>query len=298
VGAHAIDPHATSDAAYAHAHDHGHGGGTPHDAPPAMAIVLVVLALGSVVAGYIGLPHAIGPNVLGEWLEPAFEAPAAEQRSAGLTTIGDCAPGVSVDTGAVGSGGLAAMSLGDCAPAADVARAVNASAPVAAALQTGREAEADLQAGTTRQAETGHVAQPGEGGENHDETALEWALMGVSTLIAFLGIGLATFIWLRRPEVAEQMAARFPGVYRVLLNKYYVDELYDVTVVQPVKIVSEDGLWRGMDARVIDGSVNATGQVVAAMSAVIRLVQSGSVKTYAASTLLGVVVILAYYLWR
>ena len=86
--------------------------------------------------------------------------------------------------------------------------------------------------------------------------------------------------------------------YRLLLNKYYVDEFYDVTVVQPVKIVSEDGLWRGMDVRVVDGAVNGTGQVVGGMSAVLRLLQSGSVKAYAASTFLGVVAILAYYLWR
>jgi NADH-quinone oxidoreductase subunit L len=116
--------------------------------------------------------------------------------------------------------------------------------------------------------------------------------------VGLLGIGLATMVWLRRPEVADAMAARFPGVYRLLLNKYYVDELYDVTVIQPVKIVSEDGLWRGMDARVVDGAVNATGQIVAAFSAVLRLLQSGSVKTYAASTFFGVVAILAYYIWR
>ena len=71
-----------------------------------------------------------------------------------------------------------------------------------------------------------------------------------------------------------------------------------MTVVQPIKIVSEEGLWRGMDVRVVDGAVNGTGQVVAGMSAVLRLLQSGSVKAYAASTFLGVVAILAYYLWR
>src|SRR5688572_29877642 len=55
---------------------HGHGGHL-HDPPPAMALVLIVLAIGSVVAGYIGLPHAIGPNVLAEWLSPAFHAVGA-----------------------------------------------------------------------------------------------------------------------------------------------------------------------------------------------------------------------------
>ncbi len=69
--------------------------------------------------------------------------------------------------------------------------------------------------------------------------------MGVSSLIALLGIGLATWLWLKNPATADRIAATFPGLHRLLLNKYYVDEFYDVTVVQPVKIVSEDGLWRG-----------------------------------------------------
>ena len=77
-----------------------------------------------------------------------------------------------------------------------------------------------------------------------------------------------------------------------------MDEAYDATVVQPIKIVSEEGLWRGMDVRVVDGMVNGTGQVVGGMSAVLRLLQSGSVKAYAASTFVGVVAILAYYIWR
>jgi NADH-quinone oxidoreductase subunit L len=224
------EPHAHGSSAHA---SHSSHPVTPHDAPPAMAMALVVLALGSVLAGYIGLPHAIGHNVLGEWLEPAFEA-------------SEPAPAVA----SLGGGAI------------------------------------------TGQQEPGHTEAAA------DQTSLEWALMGVSSVVALLGIGLATMIWLRRPEVADRMASRFPGVHRLLLNKYYVDELYDAAVVQPVKIASEDGLWRGMDARVVDGAVNATGQVVAGFSAVLRLLQSGSVKTYAASTFLGVVAILAYYLWR
>jgi NADH-quinone oxidoreductase subunit L len=94
------------------------------------------------------------------------------------------------------------------------------------------------------------------------------------------------------------MEQSFPGLYRLLLNKYYVDEVYDATVVQPIRIVSEEGLWRGFDVRVVDGAVNGAGQVVGGMSAVLRLLQNGSVKAYAASTFLGVVAILAYYIWR
>jgi NADH-quinone oxidoreductase subunit L len=244
----------------------------------AMAIALVLLALGSVVAGFIGIPHALGGhNVLGEWLAPVVgrhgEARPASvgMPIASMTIGGDCV--VAADAAA---GQLPGMTMENCAPAGDVALAANVQAVPGAA------------------AETPPVAAEDE----HAKEALELQLMALSSAVALFGVGLAWFIWLRRPEIATGMAARFPGLHRLLLNKYYVDELYDVTVVQPVKVVSEDGLWRGMDARLVDGAVNGSGQIVAGVSAVLRLFQSGSVKTYAASIFLGVVVILAYYLWR
>jgi NADH-quinone oxidoreductase subunit L len=251
-----------------------------------MAIALVVLAIGSVLAGYIGLPHAMGHNVLAEWLHPAFEAPAPAGGGLAGMTIGDCV--VSADPAAAQ---LPGMTTDNCAPAGDVALAAD-TAMLPAELTLAANAQA------AEQPPAGEQAHDVAAEEAHDNTALEWTLMGVSTLIALMGIWLATFIWLQRPQIADSLAARFPGPYRLLLNKYYVDELYDVTVVQPVRIVSEDGLWRGMDARVVDGAVNGTGQVVGGMSAVMRLLQSGSVKTYAASTFFGAVLILAYYIWR
>ncbi|HVG54140.1 MAG TPA: NADH-quinone oxidoreductase subunit L [Vicinamibacterales bacterium] len=204
----------------AHGHDHGHGHGAHdhghlHDAPPAMALALIVLAIGSIAAGYIGLPHALGGhNVLHAWLEPAF--------------------------------GL-------------------------------HEAVAEGEA---------------------DHASLELSLMGVSTLIAFAGIAIATFIWLWRRELAASLAQTFAPLYRLLLNKYYVDELYDATIVQPIKVVSQQGLWRGFDVRIIDGAVNGTGALVSGGSAVLRRLQTGSVRTYAGSLFMGVVVVLGYYLWR
>ena len=56
-------------------------------------------------------------------------------------------------------------------------------------------------------------------------------------------------------------------------------------------------LWRGVDAGLIDGTVNGTGALVRAGSAVLRRAQTGSMRTYAASLFFGVVVILGYYLW-
>jgi NADH-quinone oxidoreductase subunit L len=122
--------------------------------------------------------------------------------------------------------------------------------------------------------------------------------MAVSSAIAVIGIGLAAFIWLKRRDIADAMARRYAGVHRLLLNKYYVDEVYDATVVQPIRIASQEGLWRGLDVQVVDGAVNGTGALVAAGSTLLRRLQTGSVRTYAGSMFVGVVVILGYYLWR
>ena len=188
-----------------------------------MAIALVVLALGSVLAGYVGVPRALGGhNALGAWLAPSFAA-----RS--VTTLAD--------------------------------------------------------------AQVGEVGEAGGAG-------LELSLMVVSSIIAIVGIGLAAFIWLKRREIADKAAATFPGLYRLLLNKYYVDEVYDAAIVQPIRIVSQEGLWRGIDVHVIDGAVNGVATIVDGWSSLLRRLQSGSVRAYAGSLFIGVVLILGYYLWR
>ena len=207
-----------------------------HDAPAPMAFALVVLAVGSILAGYVGVPHALGGhNSLGAWLEPAFQA----------TNCG--AP--------VTTGELAGIAIAECPP--------------------------------------GEAAEAAE-----DHAALELSLMAVSSLVAFAGIGLATFLWLKRKDIPAQMATRFSGVHKLLLNKYYVDEVYDATIVQPIKVVSQEGLWRGFDVKIVDGAVNGAGYFVSGVSIVLRLLQNGSVKTYAASIFAGAVTILAFYFWR
>ncbi len=183
-----------------------------HDAPPAMAVALIVLAVGSVVAGYAGLPAVLGG---GDWfahyLEPSFGA-----------------------------------------------------APVEEVVEHG----------------------------------LEGTLMLVSVAAALLGIGIAFYYFLKNRQAADAMAARFSGLRTLLQNKYYVDEIYDATVVQPIRIVSTDGLWQVVDVKVIDGAVNGVGQTVTGASQLVRRLQTGSVRAYAASVFLGVVAILGYYLWR
>jgi NADH-quinone oxidoreductase subunit L len=203
-----------------------HGHGTPHDAPASMAFVLVVLAIGSIVAGYVGVPHALrGENRIESFLHPSFAVTGEAHEAAGAT-----------DAGA--------------------------------------------------------------GGEHHADTNTELMLMGLSVGIAAAGIGLAWFFWYRDPERAAAMQRRFRSVHGLLLNKYYVDELYEAAVVQPIKAVSTTVLWKGVDASGIDLTVNGVGMAVRGSSSLLRRLQTGSIRTYAASLFLGAVVILGYYLSR
>jgi NADH-quinone oxidoreductase subunit L len=225
AGAHGV----VAAAADAHGHAAAHGGHDTHhlhDAPAPMAIALVVLAIGSLLAGFVGVPHALGGhNQIEAFLEPSFTA-------------------------------------------------------------IGAHAGADL------------AAQAAAPAEAHAETSTELGLMLLSTMVAISGIFVATLFFLKRPERADRVATQFAGAHRVLLNKYYVDELYNAVIVQPIKKVSSGLLWRGVDAGVIDGTVNAVGLVVRGWSAVLRRLQTGSVRAYAMSFFMGVVTILGYYLWR
>ncbi len=89
--------------------------------------------------------------------------------------------------------------------------------------------------------------------------AMEWALMIVSVAIAFAGIWVARSIYYRRPAVPDLVESRLGVVYKVLSNKYYVDELYNATVVRGTLLVSVVFSW--IDANIVDGLVNLTRYV-------------------------------------
>ena len=122
--------------------------------------------------------------------------------------------------------------------------------------------------------------------------------MGTATALAFAGIGVAALFWLKRRDWADSAARRFRGLYHLLLNKYYVDEIYDTSIVQPVKVISEQVLWKGVDQGIIDGAVNGAAVSVRGASGVLRQLQTGSIRASAASLFVGVLLVLAYVLWR
>jgi len=93
---------------------------------------------------------------------------------------------------------------------------------------------------------------------------VELGLMGFSLLVAITGISLAWRFYVTRPEISQNLAARFAGAHRTLSNKYYVDELYNSTVISGT-FASGRGLWT-FDRNVVDGAVNGTGWVTVVSS--------------------------------
>ena len=136
------------------------------------------------------------------------------------------------------------------------------------------------------------------GGAAHHAPALPaLPLAVVSLAIALGGIALATQCYLRRPELPDRFAARYPGLYRLLWNKYYVDEFYDAAVVEPIRRGSL-WLWQRFDEAVIDGCVNEAGEMFRDAGQILRRMQSGYVMNYVLSFLAGAVVILGYLAFR
>ncbi|BFU94982.1 MAG: NADH:ubiquinone oxidoreductase, membrane subunit L [Nitrospira sp.] len=99
----------------------------------------------------------------------------------------------------------------------------------------------------------------GAGSEHDVSTGLVLTLMMIATGIAFLGWGLAHYFYSISPATPDRWAARAEPVYRLLLNKYYVDELYDLLFVEPTKKLGLLLDW--FDRTVIDGLVRAVGQL-------------------------------------
>ncbi|HSC70013.1 MAG TPA: NADH-quinone oxidoreductase subunit L, partial [Candidatus Methylomirabilis sp.] len=110
----------------------------------------------------------------------------------------------------------------------------------------------------------------------------------LSQAIALAGIMVALRFYWWRPETPARVVERYPKAYRVLLNKYFVDEAYEALFVEPIRSGSV-WLWRKFDDRVIDGCVNGVAAVVRVGSLVLRRVQTGYVMNYVLSFIVGVV---------
>ena len=110
----------------------------------------------------------------------------------------------------------------------------------------------------------------------------------MSVLLALLGIAIGWFVF--NPQPLRKLPM-------ILVDKWRVDELYNGYIVDPITTLSREGFWKGFDLGFIDGVVNGAGYFTIAMGSVLRRIQVGFIRSYAAIILLGALVVLGYFIY-
>jgi NADH-quinone oxidoreductase subunit L len=187
--------------------EHAHG---VHESPWIMLFPLVVLAVLSVVGGWVGVPAAMGGHdEIGHFLEPVFANSATAEAA---TTAG-----------------------------------------------------------------------------SH---GLELGLAAVSVLAAAIGFYIAYVFYCKKPRTAAALASRTPAVYRLVENKFYIDEIYNALIVTPLLMFSRLFLGGLIDGGIVNGAGAAAGGTTRGLSSLVRRVQSGNIRSYAGWLAIGAAAVL------
>ncbi len=110
-----------------------------------------------------------------------------------------------------------------------------------------------------------------------------------------LGFAVAYWFYIWNPERPKQLAARNPGAYQFLLNKWYFDEVYDFLFVRPAQHIGRF-LWKGVDGKTIDGAINGVAMgIIPRLTRFAGRLQSGFLFHYAFAMILGVVAIITWF---
>jgi NADH-quinone oxidoreductase subunit L len=120
-------------------------------------------------------------------------------------------------------------------------------------------------------------------------TALLHALVSWPVAVGLLGLLAAWYFYIKRPDIPKKAAKSAHALYLLLLNKYYVDEIYAALIVRPLLWISTNILWHVIDEGAIDGVVNGTATVARGSGSELRKIQSGNTRSYAAWVVLGAV---------
>ena len=198
----------------AHGDHHSHG---VHESPLVMTLPLMVLALLSIIGGWVGVPAALGGHdEIGAFLEPVF---------------------------ANGSAAAEAVSHG-----------------------------------------------------------LELGLAAISVLVALGGFFVAYLLYYKKPGTAAGFAQKFPTLYRIVENKFYIDEIYQAAIVTPLLMFSRLILGTLVDGGLVNGSGFAAAASTRGLGSLVRRIQSGNIRSYAGWLALGaaaviVVMIFGHSLW-
>jgi NADH-quinone oxidoreductase subunit L len=202
-----------------------------HESPRVMTVPLVILAIFSVIGGYVGIPKVLSVgadiNYFEHYLEPVF--------------------------GHTSTQGIHGNRSG---------------------IEGTQENRSDMAAA---------------------DAGVEVMVMVLAVIVAAIGIYVAWEMYRRRAGIAEKLARRFRGLYHLISNKYWVDELYDAVIVKPYYFLCRRSV--DFDTWVVDGTVNFTGTFTDITSNIVKLFQTGYVRSYALYFFFGVVIIILYFLF-
>ena len=125
-----------------------------------------------------------------------------------------------------------------------------------------------------------------------EDPGTERMLMGFSILAAVLGLLLADTFYRRKPELPAKMASGAGALYRLIWNKYWIDQIYGFVIVRPLLVISRYILWGGFDRGVIGGGNRVLAGSAQGAGALLRRIQSGNIRSYAGWLAIGAAAIL------
>ncbi len=134
--------------------------------------------------------------------------------------------------------------------------------------------------------------------EAHGTHAEEWIVMAISIIAGLSGIGLAGLFYLINTNIPVRLAQQLNSAYKLLFNKYYVDELYSFTIVRPTTWIAKNFIESITDSKIIEAIVNGVPASIGGFSQVLRKVQTGLLQHYAAIMATGMLIIVALLLFR
>lgn len=191
-----------------------------HESPAVMTVPLWILAILSIIGGWVGIPWIESFNLFPQWLEPVMKGKeiVSQMAAAGI-------------------------------PAHEV----------------------------------------------HHSISFELMMALVSVVVAVFGIFVAHKFYVKEPELPDRLiSGRFFPMYRLVLDKYRIDELYDFLFVRPTLWMCEKVMWKVVDSKIIDGAVNGVADIAKGWGSVTQRMQTGYVQNYALMILVGLILIFSY----
>ena len=128
----------------------------------------------------------------------------------------------------------------------------------------------------------------------HGAVSTEWILMVLSVLFALLAWYLASRVYHSGFEKAAKLRENWEWAYKFSLNKWYVDELYNLVLIKPGNFFTSHFLWRFLDLNILDRIVNTSGTAARLAGSTIRPLQNGSTQNYALIFTIGTFIVLLY----